>query len=464
MRATCVVIADHPAAVPDRPVDNLAPSGNRRGLLSFRYGYASGIRIITLIRRLVESYRLLGVSLVVGMSVGLVVSGFEGLVDSAILPRVGRIDPWLLCLLPGLGLVAGRLLLRFVGGRDATSATADEFIVAYHDRHHLLGWRKAAARMCAAIVTIGSGAPLGLEGPSMYAGATIGVNAHQGLWRNMTSRDRRVLLLSGAAAGVSAIFRAPATGAIFALEVPYQGDFARRMLLPTLVASASGYFTFVAIRGTEPLLPLSGEIGFGLTELLGSIIVGFAAGIAARTFAVMLRNAKRIAASTYSWHATFAVVGLLVATFWVGRAVSGRSITVGSGYEVLSWVLEGSHSLWVLLGVLVLRSLASTLAVAGGGVGGIFIPLVVAGALTGAAVSHLLGGVDLEMFVVVGMAAFLGSGYRVPLAAVMFVAETTGRPSFVVPGLLAAVAAELIMGTESVTPYQIRAEDHLTGP
>ena len=55
----------------------------------------------------------------------------------------------------------------------------------------------------------------------------------------------------------------------------------------------------------------------------------------------------------------------------------------------------------------------------------------------------------------VGVAAFLGAGYRVPLAAVMFVAETTGRPSFVVPGLLAAVAAELMMGGASVTTYQV---------
>jgi CIC family chloride channel protein len=56
---------------------------------------------------------------------------------------------------------------------------------------------------------------------------------------------------------------------------------------------------------------------------------------------------------------------------------------------------------------------------------------------------------------VIGVAAFLGAGYRVPLAAVMFVAETTGRPSFVVPGLLAAVAAELMMGSSSVTEYQV---------
>ena len=61
---------------------------------------------------------------------------------------------------------------------------------------------------------------------------------------------------------------------------------------------------------------------------------------------------------------------------------------------------------------------------------------------------------NTTLFVVIGVAAFLGAGYRVPLAAVMFVAETTGRPGFVVPGLLAAVAAELTMGRSSITAYQ----------
>jgi CIC family chloride channel protein len=68
----------------------------------------------------------------------------------------------------------------------------------------------------------------------------------------------------------------------------------------------------------------------------------------------------------------------------------------------------------------------------------------------GGAVNEL----DTSLFTVVGAAAFLGAGYRVPLAAVVFVAEATGRPGFVVPGLLAAVAAELVMGRYSVTAYQ----------
>jgi CIC family chloride channel protein len=62
-----------------------------------------------------------------------------------------------------------------------------------------------------------------------------------------------------------------------------------------------------------------------------------------------------------------------------------------------------------------------------------------------------------SLFPVIGIAAFLGAGYRVPLAAIMFVAESTGSPGFVVPGLIAAAVAQLVMGKSSVSAYQVAA-------
>ena len=102
-----------------------------------------------------------------------------------------------------------------------------------------------------------------------------------------------------------------------------------------------------------------------------------------------------------------------------------------------------------------LRVVGTTAAVGGGGVGGLFIPLVIQGALVGRAVGGIFDPTNPTLFPVVGMAAFLGAGYRVPLAAVVFVAEFTGRPGFVVPGLIAAVVAQLVMGESSMSPYQV---------
>jgi CIC family chloride channel protein len=121
---------------------------------------------------------------------------------------------------------------------------------------------------------------------------------------------------------------------------------------------------------------------------------------------------------------------------------------------VLAWATDPDNAIWLLVVMLLVRSAATTVALAGGGVGGLFIPLVVAGALVGQAVGRAFDALNTSLFTTLGVAAFLGAGYRVPLAAVTFIAETTGRPGFVVPGLLAAVAAELVTGRTSVTAYQ----------
>ena len=129
------------------------------------------------------------------------------------------------------------------------------------------------------------------------------------------------------------------------------------------------------------------------------------------------------------------------------------SVQVCSGFEVIRWLGE-EHHLALLVAVFFLRMAATTFTLAGGGVGGVFIPLVVGGAIVGRAVGEIVEPLDPTLYTLLGIAAFLGAGYRVPLAAVMFVAETTGQPGFIVPALFAAVAAELVMGDVSVTTFQ----------
>jgi CIC family chloride channel protein len=254
---------------------------------------------------------------------------------------------------------------------------------------------------------------------------------------------------------VAAIFKAPATGAVFALEVPYRGDFARRMLLPALVAAATGYLAFAWINGTNPLFPIHGDVRFGFRDLAGAAAVGLVAAGGAHAYSWLLRRAKPVPDRNHAVLTTIGAGLVIAGLFAIGEVIVGEPFVIGSGYQLLAWIDQPGHSTSILLTLFVLRGLATTATVAGGGVGGLFIPLVVAGALTGALIGGLVNPGDLDLFIVIGVAAFLGAGYRVPLAAVMFVAETTGRPSFVVPGLIAAVSAELVMGRASVTDYQI---------
>lgn len=406
---------------------------------------------------LTRSQRVILMAGIAGVLTGAFVALFDTLIAEVMVDHLRELPPWVMAFLPGVGLVIARVSRRSISP-GTSAATADEYIEAFHDGTHELRWRPFAARTVGAVATLGLGAPMGLEGMSVYAGATIGSNMQRRFPRLFRDADRRLLMVAGAAAGVAAIFKAPATGAVFAMEVPYQDDLARRMLLPALVAAATGYLTFVAVHGTVPLFPIDAAPDFSLRDLLGAVAVGALAGLCARVFAKMLRTAKTIALGDRPWLATLGAGVSLAAMFGLGRVLTGESLLFGAGYHVVEWAAQPGHSIPVLLGILGLRCIATSVTVAGGGVGGLFIPLVVAGALTGSVIGTAVNRFDLTLFIVIGVAAFLGAGYRVPLAAVMFVAETTGRPSFIVPGLLAAVAAELVMGPASVTAYQRRTD------
>jgi CIC family chloride channel protein len=394
----------------------------------------------------------------VGAVTGLGVAGFERLTVNVIFDRgVAHLPLWLLAFAPGAGLAFATLWLRGPG-RGLSPSTADVYLQAFHAQAPI-EVRGSVHRIIASIATLGMGGALGLEGPSIFLGATVGSAAQQRFRRLLGGADPNLLLVAGAAAGIAAIFKAPATGAIFAIEVPYQDDLARRMLLPALVGAASGYVALAAVNGTAPLFPISGSPPISFADLAGAAALGIVSGIGARAFAWLLRRAKRVSQSAHPYlrHPVVRVAsagGAIAAMFALGRILTGQSLVITPGYGVVTWALDPRRSVALLVAILLLRCLATSATVAGGGAGGLFVPLVVGGALVGRAFGQAFG-LENSLFLVLGIAAFLGAGYRVPLAAVMFVAESTGRPGFVVPALIAAVVAELVMAHASVTEYQV---------
>jgi CIC family chloride channel protein len=354
---------------------------------------------------------------------------------------------------PFVALVLASGVLRWFG-RGANPATADEYVHNFHQRDHTLPWRPVLPRLTASALTLGLGGALGYEGPAVYAGAAIGSALHRRLGRFIRGLDPKLLLVCGAAAGVAAVFKAPATGLVFALEVPYREDFARRLLLPAGIAAAVSYVTFVAFAGTEPLFSVGGtHPDLALRDLGTAALLGVGCGVGARLFTHAVARAKEISAQVRPAVRIVVAGTALVAIAALAQLVFGEALTVGAGYDSVTWALDPDRATGLVLLLLLLRAGATVATVAGGGVGGLFIPLVVEGALVG----RLLGSGTL--FPLVGMAAFLGAGYRVPLAGVMFVAESTGRPGFVVPGVIASMVAQLFMGRHSASIHQVSTRD-----
>lgn len=398
------------------------------------------------------SRRVLLLAALTGVLTGAAVAGFEWLTREQIFERLLTAPLAIQAVAPLVGLALAALALWYLG-RGASPATSDEYIRNFHEPGRRLDLRKVPARIAGGVATLGAGGALGFEGPSLYLGASIGTAVENLRGNALRREDSKVLMVAGAAAGVAAIFKAPATGAIFALESPYRDDNARRMLLPALLAAAAGYVTAAAFLGTRPLFTVEGSPPFDFRELGGAVVLGLLCGIGARGFALALERAKQAAAE---WRPIVRVPlagGSLAALALVSARLFGADLALGSGYRTLEWVTRPNHALPLIGALFGLRLLATTATVAGGGVGGLFIPLVIAGALLGDGLATVVHD-QTTLFPLIGVAAFLGAGYRTPLAGVMFVAEATGRPGFVVPGLIASVASQLVMGDVSVSAYQ----------
>jgi CIC family chloride channel protein len=385
----------------------------------------------------------------IGVLTGLSVAGF----DSAVQPAIEALaDQSLLvvALVPAAGLVVVNLLT--VVWRDGDTATTDAYVRAYHQRGGTLRLSSLWRKTIASAVTLGSGNAFGFEGPSMLIGGTIGSTVDARFAWRLRRDDAKVLMVAGAAAGVAAVFKAPLTGVIFALEVPYRSDLARRALLPSLVAAGSAYVTFVAIISTTPLLPTGGAAPFDLRDLGGGLALGLACGVLARLGAQAVGRAKRLALPR-RWKVAMAATGMValapIALWWFDAPLQ-----LGPSYAAIEWAAQPDRTVTVLCGLFAVRAAATWLGVAGGGMGGLFIPLVTQGAIVGSIFEHVVDSPNPHLFPTIGIAAFLGAGYRTPLAGVAFVAEATGEPGFLVPALLAAAAAQLVMGRKSFSTYQ----------
>ena len=391
----------------------------------------------------------------VGVVTGLAIAAFDWITADVVLAHVGSLPTAVRALLPTAGLLIAAVALRWVA-RDADPSTSDDYIQYFHEPGLRLPLTPVAGRVIAGIATLGTGGAMGFEGPSIYIGAAIGSFAQRHLKVEITRDQVKTLLVAGAAAGVAAIFKAPATGALFAIEVPYQDDLVATSVVPAIIAAATSYVTFVAIKGTTPLFPTGGEPLFNSSDLLGAAAVGIACGLGSRLFAWVIGVAKDTSKRLpRRWAWFFGGAGLALLAGGT-TSIFGAPLSLGPGYDTISWLAAPSRALGLVALLFGIRLLATAFTVAGRGVGGLFIPLVVQGALLGRFIEGLTG-VASPLFPLVGAAAFLGAGYCTPITGVVFVAESTGHPGFVVPGLIATAIAQLLRGDASLSKYQQRS-------
>ena len=392
---------------------------------------------------------LLLVAAPVGAIVGTAIAGYDYLVNVVLWERfLHTFPPLVLCLLPIAGMFLAGLILSFF--RVPSSAMADEVVRAYHRPDAGIDYRSAVPKLAASVATMGFGASAGMEGASKWLGGTISsfVQARLNRFPALAWMHGRVetTLIAGAAAGISAIFRAPLTGAIMGIESPYKRDMAHDALIHGLVASATSYAAFIFFRPSTPYFPIHFTYQLDGGDLLICVPLGIAGGLASHAFLGLLGGIKRLWAG---WGAPRFIKtlagGILVSLIAFGaNALVGSPVTLHSGLPVANQLLNGKFTLTAILIIFIAKILATSFTFGSGGVGGLFVPSATIGAALGAAFDSGFHPSHPGVFTLIGIAAFTGASYNSLLFAAVFVAEATGNPALVVPSLIASSTAFLV--------------------
>jgi chloride channel protein, CIC family len=135
---------------------------------------------------------------------------------------------------------------------------------------------------------------------------------------------------------------------------------------------------------------------------------------------------------------------LVVATHVIAGTDVADNLAIGPGSRLAPFFLAERPAVLVIVSLLALRLLATAATIAGGGIGGLIVPLLSVGAGVGLAFGGLLDGdPSIVAAGIVGAGACLAVGYQSPLTGIAFIAGVLGPVTGLavgIPAVLLAVA------------------------
>ncbi|MCS5699921.1 chloride channel protein [Cyanobium sp. FGCU-52] len=347
---------------------------------------------------------------------------------------------WPVVVVPTLGGLAVGLLRKLGGnlgpGLPSLMAMADGALAGVP--------RLPLLRLVAASLSLGSGASLGPEGPSVESGGNIGLwVAQEG---RLSPESRKALVAAGVAAGLAAGFKAPIAGVFFAFEGSFSSVPGRPSLRAVLVAAVASALVTQLCLGDTPILRLPAYEVRSPWELPLYLVLGLLASVMSLALVRLLALGRDPRLQELLRRLP---PGLPTAVG--GAAVGAMALAfpqvLGVGYDTIEALLgsDGGIPLLTLMALIGVKLLATTVSNATGFVGGGFAPSLFLGAVLGNAYGQLLGEGGLHLpvaeppaYAMVGMAAVLAGSARAPLTALLLLFELTRDIRIVLPLMAAA--------------------------
>lgn len=311
----------------------------------------------------------------------------------------------------------------------------------------------------ASALTVGFGGSVGLEGPSVSTGASIGSNLAR--WLKLEYKQVVMLIGMGGAAALAAIFQAPMTGIFFALEV-LMIDLSLGSLIPIICASFIAILTSYFLLGQAVEYPAVISEGFIPANALYYIGLGLFVGLISAYFLrVTFGVEKRFKAIASPWK-RFAIGAVLL-----GILIFFFPALYGEGYEAVNAALRGDYSsiysnpifggceqhgwaiLVLLAAIILLKAFATALTFGAGGVGGTFAPALFIGAFSGLFFSLTvnytgIGELDPAKFALVGMSGLIAGMLHAPLTGIFLIAEITNGYALIVPLMIVSALSYFV--------------------
>jgi len=370
------------------------------------------------------------------------------------LPKIIHGHPLLIAIIPAIGgLISG--IITYSIAPETEGHGTDAVIEAFHHKGGEIRARVPPVKTLTSAITIGSGGSAGREGPIAQIGA--GFASYIASKFKLSDREREILVMSGTAAGIGSIFKAPVGASLFATEVLYKRDFEMEVFIPSLIATFIGYGVFSMIVGWQSIfdtptyilipaeLPLYALLGL-VTGLLAKLYVWFFYSTRDKFF-------KKIPIPN---HFKPFIGGLLVGI--IGLAIPEALAT---GYGWLQLALYGKLALEIMLILIFAKIVTTAFTISSGGSGGVFAPSLVIGGMIGGTMGIIFKilfpsiVIDPRVFVLIGMASFFAGAAKVPLASIVMVAEMTGEYSILAPAILASVVAYIVSGESTIYEQQL---------
>ncbi|MEB3344258.1 chloride channel protein [Aquimarina gracilis] len=351
-------------------------------------------------------------------------------------------------IIPVIGLLIVYVFTKFIIKKDVRSAIP-LILHSLSKKDGIIKPIHGYLPLILAPITVGFGGSVGLLGPAIGSGSTLSSDICT-LFK--VSGKTRFLLIGCAAAGaISAVFKSPLAGLVFAVEV-FSLDLTLASLLPLLFASVSAIITSYFFLGDEVLFRFDVIEKFDIYDTPFYIILGVGTAIASIYFTKMY-----FGISHFFNRFSKKIHRLLIGGLAIGIMLYFIPPLYGEGLGFINDLLHGDHytaigqtpfdsiteNIWIVIalltGITIFKAVAMTATFAAGGSGGIFIPTMVMGSALGNVVSKVINnlGLGLEVsesnFTLLGMAGLIAGVLHAPLTSIFLIAEITSSYELFVP-------------------------------